>query len=293
MATDFSAGRAATDPATLQILIDGPAIYTYAIARIRPAAEASAMPIPGIDRRHPVRELASGGLVALVSDVSMADYDLEQLRIRFQDSLWVEMLAREHQRVMLALLERYTLLPLKLCTLYHDEARISEQLAERVDAFGAALDRVAGTREWGVKVFSDRAALSAWAANELPQLRELAAQLKAASPGARYMLEKRMARAVEQTANDLRHRGIEAIGHALAAVARAALAVPLQPTQIHGRPDDMLLNGAYLVVEGEEAQFRATLEALSEEYGQRGFTFVLTGPWPPYSFSTPADEEVA
>jgi hypothetical protein len=274
-------------------MLDRCAYYAYAIARPRPEGRAGDQLIPGVDPRYRVREIAHGDVLALVSDVSLAEYDLESLRERFQDSLWLELLARGHQRVIEALSERYTLLPLKLCTLYTDEAHLHEALAANGAWVGAALDQVEGAREWGVKVYCDRSALSAWAIGELPQLRQLASTVSAASPGARYMLEKRLQRAAQQAVDDLRHKKVEAIGQRLAVAARAAQASALQPQQIHGHAEEMALNGAYLVAETELARFRAALDDLVAEYCPCGFSFELTGPWPVYSFSTLGHEEVA
>lgn len=52
----------------------------------------------------------------------------------------------------------------------------------------------------------------------------------------------------------------------------------------------MILNGAYLVSEGQMTVFRAELESLEKDYGDLGFSYELSGPWPPYNFVTIAFE---
>ena len=280
------------DAETMQTLLERCAYYAYALARPKPRKHVDDPPIPGVDPRYVVREVIHGEVLALVSDVSLAEYDLGSLRERFQNTVWLEVLARGHQRVIAALNERYTLLPLKLCTLYTTEESLHEALEVNHPWVGPALDRVDGAQEWGVKVFCNRADLVTWAMSELPQLRQLSNTVKAASPGARYMLEKRLQRAAEQAADDLRRREVEALGqHLAAAQVRAAQAGTLQPQQIHGHAEDMVLNGAYLVADDEFATFRAALDELVAAYSPRGFSFELTGPWPAYSFSTLGQQE--
>jgi hypothetical protein len=48
----------------------------------------------------------------------------------------------------------------------------------------------------------------------------------------------------------------------------------------------MTLNGAYLMSEGQMTAFRAELERLEKDYNDLGFSYELTGPWPPYNFVT-------
>jgi hypothetical protein len=269
----------------LRAALEQVAYYTYAIARQKPGATPEARQIAGVDPHHPVRAIVQGDLLALVSAVSLAEYDLKALESHLQDRSWLEFLAVSHQRVMTELLESYTLLPLKLCTLYTDEERARAAMADGAAQFRAALDKIEGAVEWGVKAYCDKAALAAWAEHSAPQLSQLASTVAAASPGARYMLQKRLARAAQQASEELRHSYAQACHSHLAAHARAAEQNPPQPAQIHGRSDDMVLNGAYLIDEAATDAFAEAVDALQAQYGPCGFTFVLTGPWPAYSFS--------
>lgn len=286
MQTAINEWMAAPNNETLRALTERSAFYAYAIARPKAGEGLAHEPITGVDPRYRVRAVGHGDLVALVSDVSLAEYDLDQLRVRLQDAAWLELLAISHQKVMSALLDHFTLLPLKLCTLYTDEANIHAALEADGPWFRATLDQVEGAREWGVKAFCDQKALCTYAQRHVPQLRALVDSLEAASAGARYMLDKRLQRASQQAADDLRQRELGEIKRRLASVARAVQLSSPQSAQIHGHKDDMVLNGAYLVGEMELESFLAALDELSEEYQGHGFSFVLTGPWPAYSFST-------
>lgn len=274
------------DPDTLQAALEQVAYYTYAIARPKPGAQPAGNPIVGVDPHHMVREIAHGDLLALVSEVSLAEYDLGALKSHLQDRSWLEFIAMAHQRVMTALLDSYTLLPLKLCTLYTSEEGAHAALAQGAEQFRATLDRIEGAVELGVKVYCDKEALAAWAERSAPQLSQLVQTVATASPGARYMLQKRLQRAAQQASEELRHSYAHASHGLLSSHARAAEQNPVQPAQIHGRSDDMVLNGSYLVDEAAADAFAVATDDLRAQYGPCGFSFVLTGPWPAYSFST-------
>jgi hypothetical protein len=278
------------DYETIAAVLNGVAYYTYAIGRPRPGILPLEQAIRGIDPRCSVRAVGCGEMVALVSDVSLAEFDLDTLGERLQSRPWLEMLAIGHQRVMTALFDSYTLLPLKICTLYTDEERIYDLLAANRTLFAATLDRLEGTSEWGVKFYCDHTVLAAWSEQGAPQLQQLAAMTAAASPGARYMLEKRLKRAAEQLADEMARSETQAVATRLTEVTRAAQQNQPQPTAVHGHGDEMMLNGTYLLGDEELPAFMAVLDDLREHYEARGFSLELTGPWPAYSFSA-GDEE--
>ena len=57
-----------------------------------------------------------------------------------------------------------------------------------------------------------------------------------------------------------------------------------QPRELTGRPEAMLLNGAYLVREGDD-RLRGEVERLAAEHAGLGVEYELTGPWPPHNFA--------
>jgi hypothetical protein len=67
----------------------------------------------------------------------------------------------------------------------------------------------------------------------------------------------------------------------------------LHASELTGREEQMILNGAYLVAEECLPAFHGELESLAEEYGGLGFSYELTGRWPAYNFVTVGVEEDA
>jgi hypothetical protein len=59
---------------------------------------------------------------------------------------------------------------------------------------------------------------------------------------------------------------------------------PLQAPECSGRQDEMIVNAAFLVADENLPAFMAALADIEQEYSDDGFTFEVTGPWPPYSF---------
>ncbi|WP_188193267.1 GvpL/GvpF family gas vesicle protein [Nonomuraea sp. SYSU D8015] len=246
--------------------------YLYAVALDEDAAPAEGL--TGV-AGEPVRAIAHAGLVAYVSAVPLSEFGEEPLRQSLEDMDWLGETARAHHRVVEAVAAKAPTAPVRLVTVYNDEAQIRALLERRRDDFVRLLSRVAGRREWGVKVYVAPSAPP-------PAAAEPAAH---SSPGTAY-LKKRQASL--HTREEAWRQGVERaerIHDVLSSVAVAGHRHRPQDPQLSGREEWMVLNGAYLVDEGRAEEFGRVVEGLRGE----GIDVELTGPWAPYSFTTPVD----
>ena len=235
---------AATTPAP--VVQDGEAFWVYGVADA---------PVTVADGLGPVEAVEAHGLHALVSRVPLAEFGDEPLRAHLEDLAWVERVARAHERVLEEALAQATVVPLRLCTICLTRERVVDLLGAQAPDLHAAIGRLRGRSEWGVKVFAQRETQTPVAAED----------------GASYLEQRRAARDRREHAS----ADIARIHDTLAAVAVAAVANPPQQREAHGRDADMVLNGAYLVDDARADEFRRAAEEAGGE---------LTGPWPPYNF---------
>ena len=256
----------------------GVAWYVYGV--VDAAAEPPEGPA-GVARR--VEALTEGALTALVSRVALDEFGEEPVRAHLEDSTWLEEKARAHEAVLEAALTTGAVVPFRFLTVYRDEAELRSLLATRSDELLSVLERVRGKVEVGVKAFADVAALERSVAGRSPEVAELDAQIAGAQAGRGYLLQRRRdeaaraesARLVAEIARDSHTR--------LLAAAYEGTANPVQPSELSGRPGQMVLNGAYLVpVAGSDLD--RELGALAQHYAHLGISFERTGPWPPYNF---------
>jgi hypothetical protein len=218
----------------------------------------------------PVRVVRGGDLAALASAVPIERFGEEPLKVALESFERVEALARAHQQVIDHTLARGAVVPFRLCTLYEDEDRVREMLEREQDSLAAALERLRGTAEWGVKAYRSEPA-------------EAAPALSARS-GTEWLQRKRDDRAAAEAARSAADDQAAAIHVRLAQHAReAALARPLD-RRVSGDEREMLLNGAYLVPDERTDGFRAEVEELDREHAPHGLRLELTGPWAPYHF---------
>jgi hypothetical protein len=247
----------------------------------------------GIDPAYPVYTLQLSAISAIVSKVPLQEFGQEELEANLDDIKWVEAKVLAHQHVLEAVLASRTLIPMRFCTIYQSEDRVQEMLAQHYDDFVETLARLAGKQEWGVKVYCDGEALAKRVGETSDKVKELKAQMEQKSSGAAYFMKKKVDEAIAEEVERVSDEHAQRSHERLSSHAEEAVINPLQSKELTGRKEAMVLNGAYLVAEEQLAAFRAELESLAKEYGDLGFIYEMTGPWPPYNFVSTGLEESA
>ena len=246
-------------------------VYLYAVTDAAPAKEpADEHALAGVDG-VPVRRVVSGDLAAVVSSVDPTQFSEEALRRSLEDLQWLERTARAHNAVVAAVARSGPVAPVRLATVYLDDENVRRLLDERASEFTAALDRIRGRAEWGVKGFAVRTE-----GDTSPQATE------ESKPGTAYLMRRRAER--DRAARGLQDaaEAAEAVHREMSAVAVASRRYQPQDPRLSGRREEMVLNVAYLVDEAGAEILRRLVE---QQQGQN-LRLELTGPWAPYSFAT-------
>lgn len=205
-----------------------------------------------------------GPLAAIAAEVSLAEFGEDVLPDRLNDRTWLEEKVRVHEGVLQSFVGVTPVVPLRFGAIYRDVDDVRRLLADRGERFEAVLERVSGRVELGVKAWFDPAHVTR----------------PAAGSGREYLQRRR-----DELASSRDAASVAAEAHArLAAAADGAVVNRPHPRELTGRDEQMLLNGAYLVPDGDE-RFAAEVARLADEHADAGITFELTGPWPPYNFA--------
>ena len=223
-----------------------------------------------------VRGMRAAGLAAAVTTVSLAEFSEEALRGHLEDLAWLESTARMHHRVIEIAAGHVPVVPMRLATVYRSDDRVAAMMATRREELAAALGRVSGRTEWGVKAYAADAA-----SQDRPV--EMSRDDSAAHPGVAYLRQRRRQLDAGDQAKRAAAASAERIHAELGRLAAAAdLRAPQDP-QLSGQRERMILNGAYLVDDERSAEFEAAVQRVADQHNP--VRIELTGPWPPYSFA--------
>lgn len=249
--------------------------YVYGVVR---GADATSLAWAGV----------GGGMVYAVTweDLAALVHDWPEGASLPEDEDQLRQWAAGHVQVLDRAMEQFgAVLPVALGRLIGKEGEDPRQvvrgwLQENAPLFRDKLGRLAGKREYALRVSWDPETVAARLAEENPELGRLTAEIREAPPGQAYLLQEKyrhaLRAALETAAAECRKKVLERVR------GRVADCRVEQPREIPGQAAPLLS----LALLAEETQIGAVGEALAElQEGEQGLAMQLTGPWPPYSFA--------
>ncbi|MBA3657814.1 MAG: GvpL/GvpF family gas vesicle protein [Gemmatimonadaceae bacterium] len=253
--------------------------YVYGVVH---STFAAVMEPKGLDGL-PVSRISEGELTALVSGLGASEYSPENLELNTAQVEWLGPRAVAHDRVVTWAGDAGPVIPFPMWTLFKSEDGIRGMLRDRSAEFLETLTSVAGTHEYAVRVFASPSRVQEQIGRLRPAIADLESAAARASPGQRYLLQKKIAEQrdnevrafLRETAQDcfdqLEHSAVKALRHQL----------PAETPAGKGRA---ILYAAFLVGDTAFDEFRRVLTSLVNQHRDSGLDFDFTGPWPPYNF---------
>ncbi|MYQ54612.1 MULTISPECIES: GvpL/GvpF family gas vesicle protein [unclassified Streptomyces] len=265
------------------------ATATYVFAVCHGCDPAVLTGLAGHAAGAPVRLLRFGSLEAVVQDVPAEMFGEDALRERLANRAELEHCARAHHAVVAAAAGRAPTLPLPLATLYLSDERARAALREDENRFRSVMGRIAGRVEWGVKVYAapgrpERTGPTTTTLTATAPPETASAARTNTRPGHAYLDRARGARRAREERQEAGLNAAASVDRALRDIAVAGRRLRSHDTGVTGAGRVQLLNAAYLVDEGREADLIGAVELLRTSPGYERVELEVTGPWVPYSF---------
>ncbi len=235
----------------------------------------------------------------VVADVPLDIYGERAVERGLQDLDWIAACGVAHQAMVDACLRNDAVVPMKVFTIFTSAKRARHEMRRHGDRLRTVMHQVAGCVEWGVRVTRaaqpardlERMTTQAWmqqATMKVARMSSTTARTSAAAAAGgrsgRAFLEAKV-----RQRNSLREAGavldqhVRALADTLGGVTRdVRYRDPTRGTV------PVLLDASYLVPRQAERRFRAQVRIKSQPLLARGCRVTVTGPWPAYSFVSPA-----
>lgn len=236
--------------------------------------------LSGHEGGGPLRLIPVGALWAVVQDVPADTYSEESLHGRLSEPVALERCVRAHHAVVTAFAARGAAIPLPLATLFHSQERARTALLAHAPRFERGLARIAGRAEWAVKVNLLATAAPA------PEPTPTPATAPAPATGRAYLTRLRERGQAREQRRERAVRAAELLDRAVLSLADATVRRRPHSAEVTGRDRAQIMNAAYLVPEGRDAELLALVEQLraAPEFQDSEVEIEITGPWVPYSF---------
>ncbi|MET9855565.1 GvpL/GvpF family gas vesicle protein [Streptomyces sp. NPDC006450] len=270
----------------------GTLTYVYAVTRPTDRLREALAGLHGIGQ-EPARLLApaatsassaatSGSgptpLAFVAGDVPARDFNETSLKEHFEDLHWLEYVARTHHDVVQSVAAHAPVLPLRMATVYQDDQRARQALADQHDGFAERLDQLHAHTEYGVKIYLDPTA------GPPPPADAPTTQHASTTPGKAYL----RARRAQHHAREAVHRQAQQAAEAIEAIAARHTTRRVRHAPQRGAltgPQENILNDAYLVPDDQADRFQSAIAEAARDFPD--LRIEVTGPWAPYSFAMP------
>ncbi len=285
-------------------LNSSPGIYTYCLTNMQ---KTLSHPVIGIDDKHEVYYAEHNGIFAVVSDVSIKEFNEDILEKKITDAVWLAPTAKRHEEIVEfimmytpagkpsfkfhqsmqpSLFEKlYTpVVPLRFCTIYRNPDNLFQAIKPHRDKIMQFLDHTAHKAEWSIKVFHDKTVFMKSYSDKERGLFHVAEQKTTLLPGENYLMTKKKQRLHEEMCKADIRKIPEDIYNTLSQHADRFQSLRCTRRDVHGKLHDMIMNSAFLIEWGALNLFQNTVNMLAERYRDSGIIFEFSGPWPPYNF---------
>ena len=226
-----------------------------------------------------------GALAAVASRLDGAQYAPSEIERSTEDVEWLAPRAVAHDRVLTWMSDIGPVVPLPIFSLFSTQHAVTKMLRDRRNELEAALRHVAKGREYALRVYRIDHELTAVATELSPRLAQLQEEAAAASPGQRYLLERKLD---TERKSELHGIGAKVARDVLTTLGSFAIeTAETRIAQRSARPGAegmLVLDAAFLVAPEMLQDFQRQLTEIVTRHSSRGFRFDFTGPWPPYHF---------
>jgi hypothetical protein len=206
-------------------------------------------------------QLRFDGFDCWISRLDRSEY-ADRLAENMENLEWLAMIGVRHQRAVADLASKLEMLPARFGTVFLSEQSLKQHVASGKKNLQTVFKKIAGSDEWGIKVF--RVAQPGRAA------------IVEAASGTDYLKSKAqsvMARAKEEDPKLMEL--VQALGGLSVDTASGGKASSGQPS--------LVWHGSFLVRRSAQKKFASTLRKFTAEFSE-GYRVECSGPWPPYSF---------
>src|SRR5712671_4466703 len=192
--------------------------------------------------------IPNGDFSALATSVSADDYSPERVESLTADVDWVSQRAIAHDRVLTWASDNGAVIPFPMWTLFRDAKAVKATLTRRLDELKETFARVGDGREFIVRAYIQASVLQEWLGDHSPELTALQAEAAKATPGQKYLLERKIETLRRDSGRNVASKVAEEIHDALRAASIESVRDQPGNSGVPREQGRAMLNASFLVM---------------------------------------------
>ncbi|WP_026694730.1 GvpL/GvpF family gas vesicle protein [Peribacillus kribbensis] len=261
-------------------------IYLYGLV---PARETEQQPLPalkGFDGKGEIYTVPIGSIAAIICSLDPIEYSEEVIKDKTNNDMeWLREKAFHHHETALKLSKLYTLIPLKFCTLYKNQASLEKAVQSNEAKMLDTLDLITGNEEWNLKIYCDDKLLKEKVSQSNPTIEAKREEISQLPKGKQFFEKKKLDKLIESELQEEKNRVSERIHEHLQQYTLKGTNKRTWNKDVTGRKENMTWNSVYLISVPRVEEFLEQIQEYEKEMKKKGWQFEASGPWPAYHFS--------
>jgi hypothetical protein len=259
-------------------------LYVYGIMPKEELSESVLPSIIGIDHQ-PTTAIKFKDIVAIATQVNPQIFSQQNMDSLSKNIDWLQENALHHHSCIEELNRCFTILPFSFCTIFQNEQKLLTLLNKRYVELSGKLQTLKGKEEWNLKVFCKLETTKHFVLENNPSIIELKDSLASMPKGKQFLMRKKIDLKIgEEIVKEFGNWQAEIQKYLTDIIEESSLRTNWGK-EVTGRADEMIINCDFFVGKNMTDEFISAIHECEKLFSNRGCTFQVTGPWPPYHFS--------
>lgn len=260
--------------------------YLYGLIPTAEKNEKSFIPFKGIDKEHESYTISMGDITAIGSDVREEEYSEEVIKDKMNNDMeWLQEKAMHHHDVLAALQNKYTVIPMKFCTIYKSKSSMEQQIGASRKKINDSFLKVMGNEEWNLKIYYDGTKLKEHLRNSHPGIAAKKEEIRKLPPGRQFFEKRKLDQHLDQEVEREINKRCEDIHNQLTQFSDYSTVKKNLSKEVTGKIYDMSWNSVYLIPLPQVEAFLEDIQEKKQSYEEFGLQMEASGPWPAYHFA--------
>ncbi|MBM7693503.1 hypothetical protein JOC77_002943 [Peribacillus deserti] len=262
-------------------------IYLYGLIPTKEASERTFPSLKGFDGEGELYAIPIGNITAIVCNLDSEIYSEESIKDKTNNDMeWLQEKAFHHHETVLNLSKIFTIIPLKFCTLYINQASLETAVLSNEAKMMDTLALITGNEEWNLKIYCDDQVLKEQVSLSNPAIEAKRAEISQLPKGKQFFEKKKLDSLIESELEEEKNKVSEKIHAQLQQSALKGNVKRTWSNNVTGRKDNMTWNCVYLISTSNVESFLEQIQQYEKDMKETGWHFEASGPWPAYHFSS-------